>query len=335
MPIEPAPQSHGIAFAKTRDGLTLPVIDVSRPPFAIPDDPASIAARRDAFLRWHRRQYWMPRFVTMLILQFAAYRSPLARAVFQSDDGYLDGITTYIMKLGAEHLPAGFDSPIDRKIASAPHVPLLRLRMQQIAKSLARSLQEPLARDATADLHLINIAGGPALDSINTLILLDRSRANLMKRKIAIHVLDTQIEGPTFGGNALAALQAAGHPLHGLDIAFRYRPYDWNDTAALRALLEETRGAVVAASSEGGLFEYGSDVAIVRNLEELRAGGVDYVAGSVTTSSEMRKRLIAQTQFMLRPRGLEGFRPLAERAGYHIATSEPAELSEQVLLEIA
>lgn len=334
MPIETGPISDGIVFAKTRDGLALPIIDVSRPPFAIPDDPASLAARRATFLVWQRRQHRMPRFIIRLLLQFAAQHSPLARAVFQSDDGYLDSITTYIMKLGAEHLPEGYHSPVDRRIASAPHVPMLRLRMQQIAKSLAHALQEPLACDAAAPLHLINIAGGPALDSINALILLSRSHPTFVKRKIAIHVLDSQIEGPAFGANALAALQTAGRPLHGLDIAFRHTPYDWNDVAALRALLQETRGAVVAASSEGGLFEYGSDEAIVSNLTALRDGGVNCVAGSVTSSSEMRKRLIAQTQFKLRPRGLDGFRPLAERGGYRIIKSEPAELSDQVLLRI-
>ena len=118
-------------------------------------------------------------------------------------------------------------------------------------------------------------------------------------------------------------------------ITFAHLPYDWNDTAALRKLLEETRGAVIAASSEGGLFEYGSDDAIVANLTALREGGVAHVAGSVTSASELRKRMIAQTRFKLYPRGLEGFAPLAARAGYAVAKSEPALFSDQVLLRPA
>jgi hypothetical protein len=335
MPIDISSMNDGVVFAKTRDGLALPVIDVSRPPFAIPDDPASLAAYRDTFREWHRRQRLLPGFVTRLVRRFAARRSRLVRAVFQSHDGGLDGITTYIMKLGADHLPEGFDGFIDRRVASAPHGLLLRLRMQQIAKSLARALSEPLMRDPAAPLHLINIAGGPALDTINALIMLGVSRPDLVKRNIAIHVLDSEAEGPAFGANALTALQAPGRPLYGIDIAFQHRLYDWNDTAPLRALLQETRGAVVAAASEGGLFEYGSDDAIVSNLATLRNGGVDCVAGSVTSSSETRKQLIAITQFKLRPRGLKGFRPLADRAGYRIITSEPADLSDQVTLKIA
>jgi hypothetical protein len=256
----------------------------------------------------------MPRFVTTLFLRMAAKRSRLVRALLRSGEAYLDSITTYVMKLGDKHLPPGFDGPVDRKIAGAPHV--LRLRMQQIAKLLAGALVEPLERNANAALHFINIAGGPALDSINTIILLNQSHAALLKRPIVIHVLDMQTEGPAFGANALASLQAGGGPLHGLDVEFRHRPYDRNDTAALRSLLAEgaSQGAITAA---------------------LREASVLLVAGSVTSSSEARKRMIAETRFRLYPRGLEGFAPLAARAGYAVARAEPAVLSDQVLLRPA
>src|SRR5262249_11146796 len=138
----------------------------------------------------------MPRFITSLLMRLAARRSRLMRALFESDESYLDSITTYVMKLGADHLPPGFDSRVDRNIASAPHVPLLRLRMQQIAKFLAAALRAPLTRDAQAPLHLINIAGGPALDSINALIFLARVDGDLLRRPITIHVLDAQADGP-------------------------------------------------------------------------------------------------------------------------------------------
>src|SRR5262249_36597984 len=78
--------------------------------------------------------------------------------------------------------------------------------------------------------------------------------------------------------------------------------------------------------------EYGSDDAIVANLTALARAGVPIVAGSVTTSSAMRKRMIAQTSFRLFARGLEGFAPLAERGSYAIAESRPAVVSEHELL---
>jgi hypothetical protein len=224
---------------------------------------------------------------------------------------------------------------MDRRIAAAPHVTLVRLRMQQIARLLADALVAPLADAPGAPLDLVNIAGGPALDSINALIVLARAHATLLRRPIAIHVFDAQQDGPTFGARALAALAAPGGPLHGLEIQFQHHAYDWNDTAPLARLLDglAARGAIIAASSEGGLFEYGTDDAIVANLTALARAGVPIVAGSVTTSSEMRKRMIAQAKrFRIFPRGLEGFAPLAERGRYAIADSRPAIVSEQVLL---
>src|SRR5215470_12882309 len=331
----PAGDSRAVVFATTADGLRLPVIDVTHPAFAIPDDPASLAARRDAFLAWDRRNRLMPAVVSRLLMRLGAQRSSLLRRILASGNEYLDSITTYMLKLGADHLPPGFDGPVDRKVAAAPHVALLRLRMQQIARLLAQALLARLG-DAPPDapLNLINIAGGPALDSINALIMLARAHATLLYRPIAIHVFDAQQDGPTFGVRALLALTAPEGPLHGLEVQFQHHAYDWNDTAPLARLLTDlaARGAIIAASSEGGLFEYGTDDAVVANLAALARAGVPIVAGSVTSSSEVRKRMIAQTTLRLFARGLEGFAPLAERSGYAIAESRTAFVSEQVLL---
>jgi hypothetical protein len=212
--------------------------------------------------------------------------------------------------------------------------------MQQIARLLAEALRAPLAARPGAPLHFVNIAGGPALDSINALIILARAHATPIptrnQRPIAIHVLDARREGPDFGARALAALTAPGGPLEGKEVQFAHHAYDWNDAAPLAQLLAglAARGAIVAASSEGGLFEYGSDDAIVANLSALARAGVPIVVGSVTSSSEVRKRMIAQARFRLFPRGLEGFAPLAERGGYAVAESCTAMVSEQVLLRL-
>jgi hypothetical protein len=313
------------------------VIDLTDARFAVADDPQSLAARNDAFVAWDRKNRRMPSFLMRFLLRAARRRSRLLQAMFESQESYLDSISTYMMKLGADNLPDGFDGPMDRKIAAAPHVVLLRLRMQQIAKLLAEALVAPLQSQSAAPLHLINIAGGPALDSINVVLLLRRSHEALLRRPIAIHVLDSRSEGPAFGSNALAALSAAGGPLHGLDIAFTHRPYDWNGRAPLTQLARDldAQRAVVAVSSEGGLFEYGDDDAIIGNLRTLRDARVPLVAGSVTSASDIRKRMLAQTKFRLFPRGLEGFAPLARQGGYVIAERRPAIIGDQVLLRLA
>jgi hypothetical protein len=206
----PAGDGRAVVFATTADGLRLPVIDVTHPAFAVPDDPASLAARRDAFLAWDRRNRRMPRIVMRLLARLGARRSPLLRMILASENEFLDSISTYVIKLGPDHLPPGFDGPVDRKVAAAPHVALVRLRMQQIARLLSEALLAPLADAPDAPLHLVNIAGGPALDSINALIMLARAQATLIHCPIAIHVFDAQQDGETFGARASCAHSARG-----------------------------------------------------------------------------------------------------------------------------
>ena len=323
-------------MAKTREGHDLPVIDFTDPRFAVPDNRAAAQALYDAFIKSERQRHFIPKFIMRAMMRRAARESRLVRAVLASDAGYLDGMTTYAMKLGVDNLVPPYDTRMDRRLAASPHVTLMRLRMQQVARLLADGLAEHLAQAAGAPLHLINIGGGPALDSVNALILLRRARADLMRRPVVIHVLDSCTDGPFFGANALAALKQHGRPLHGLDAAWERHDYDWNAADALAGLVRDlaSAGGVIAASSEGALFEYGSDEAIIANLAALRhdGAGARLVVGSVTGDDETRRRLIAETQFRLVPRGLAGFAPLAARAGFAIARAEPAGLSDQVLL---
>jgi hypothetical protein len=213
---------------------------------------------------------------------------------------------------------------------------LLRLRTQQVARLTADGLAAQLAAAPGMPLHLINIGGGPAVDSMNTLILLNKRDESLLRHPIVIHVLDLDDAGPFFGNTALVAHKAGSGPLAGRDIAFDHRPYDWDNSDLLKQLVGglTAAGAIIAASSEGGLFEYGSDEAIVANLLALRAGA-QLVAGSVTTADELRRRAINESRFKLIPRGLEGFAPLAARCGFRIAQAESAQLSDQVLLRPA
>lgn len=320
--------------ALTRDGISLPVIDVTDPRFAVPDDPDSLRKLLDAAREEERRNRRIPKFIMQWLLKSAAKRSRLLQPLLAGNATFLDGMSTYLMKLGADNLVPPYDSPMDRRVAASPNLTLLRLRTQQVARLVADAVATELSQAAAAPLHLINIAGGPAIDSLNTLMILNRDHGDLLRRQIVVHVLDLDEAGPFFGNNALAALLADGAPLAGLDVVFEHHRYDWDESAPLGALLHElgAAGAIVAASSEGGLFEYGSDAAVLANLEALRAGKVKLVAGSVTSSDETRRRQITAGRFKLVPRGLEGFAPLAARAGYRIAQAETALLSDQVLL---
>jgi hypothetical protein len=309
------------------------VIDVTNPHFTVPGDSVAVQRARDAFIVEERQWRHVPQFVMRIMLRALARKSRLVRALFHSDSGYLDSLSTYVLKLGPDDLVPPYDSPTDRKVASS-HVLLMRLRMQQVAHLLAEGLAEDLATAGpAAPLHLINIGGGPALDSINALIVLRNARPKLLNRPIAVEVLDANADGAFFGANALAAMKADQGPLAGLDIAMHQHDYNWDQPALLEGLVAKlvSSGAVIAASSEG---EYGSDETIVANLKVLHAGGVGarLVVGSVTVGDDLRRRMIARMGFKLYPRGIAGFAPLAAAAGFRVVKAEQASLSEQVLL---
>ena len=326
---------EGVVLARTTEGYDLPVIDVTHPRFAVPEDDDSIEALRQAFMEYERRQARVPRFLMRWMIASAARRSRFLNGVFRPAATFLDGLTTYAMKLGEANLLPPFDSDMDRQFARSPHVTCLRLRMQQTASLIADAAARDLRDAPGRPLHLLNIAGGPAMDAVNAVILLARSSPELLG-PVRIVVLDPDEMGPAFGAAALQELSRPGDALHGLDVRLHRIPYDWTDTAPLDDLVATSvgSGAVIVASSEGGLFEYGSDDDIARNLASLHAEGrgAKAVVGSVTSGDEHRRRMVAQTSLKVIPRGLQGFAPLAARAGYRIARSRPAFISDQVQL---
>jgi hypothetical protein len=269
-----------------------------------------------------------------LLLRLATRRSLLLRAAIEPQAAYLGGLPTYVMKIGPDNLAPPFDSRIDRQVAAAPAVTSMRIRLQQVARLTAKGLEEDLAKRPGVPLHLINIGGGPAIDSINALILLKDT--GLLARPVTIQVLDVDAGGPHFGASALAALGADGAPLAKLDVSLVHMIYDWNDTEPLRRLIEAiaAKPAIIAASSEGALFDYAGDDAVLANLEALHAGGrgACIVVGSITRADEITRRVLSSSPFKLVPRGIDEFSVLSARAGFHVADAEAALISDQVLL---
>jgi len=322
----------GIVYATTPDGLELPIIDITHPAFAIPDDPASRSELIEQYKLTSANESRGPIFIRRLFMKLGARRSQLLRALIEPRGSFLGGLTTYIMKLGPANLPDGFNTPLDQRIVGSPHARFVRLRLQHCAMMLVDGLAPLLTTQPAAPLHFISIGGGPAMDCINALLLLAKTHAHLLQRAIHIHVCDLDTQGPGFGANAIKALLAPSAPLAGLNITFDSRPYDWNTTAALTTLLDSIESSsIVAASSEGALFEYGSDDAIIANLRALHTRA-SLVVGSVTSSDAIRREQVRTIGFSLYPRGLEGFRPLAERAGYAVDRAEITPLSDHVTL---
>jgi hypothetical protein len=91
---------------------------------------------------------------------------------------------------------------------------------------------------------------------------------------------------------------------------------------------------VTAASSEGALFEYGSDEDIVANLQVLRGatGAGSFIVGSVTRDDPEGRRLRAMSRIPVRPRGLARFGELAGRAGWRVETAVELPFTDVVRL---
>jgi hypothetical protein len=309
-----------VYYATAPDGSELPVVDVTTPEFAPPYDEAQMARRVAIFARAERWRGRIPEPVQRFVLGMAARRSRLARALYHSREGAIGGMTLYVAKLGPRMLGDGYPTIIDRQIASAPPSWLARVRLEDMARLLAEGLSPLLAAHSTRPVHFFNIAGGPAADSWNALLVLHKEMPERLRgRHIGIHVLDRDEEGPSFGARAVEALRAEGAPLRELDLHYRRVAYDWGHAAQLQSIFEATGAAdaAVAVSSEGGLFEYGSDDEIIGNLDAVRAATAAdaIVVGSVTRAEAPPEFL---REFTVRPRKLAAFRDLAARAGWSL-----------------
>jgi hypothetical protein len=326
----------GVSYAVTNDGVELPVLDVTHPAFSCELSELEQAAMLSRFLDEQRRFARLPRWLRAALVRFALRGSRIARGLRRAEHGYLDSMTTYLFKLGPKNL-GSYAVPVDRKILRTLPAISVRLRAADMARLLADGLVPRLSADASRPLYLVNIAGGPASDSLNALILLRREWPQLLAaRPIMLDVLDRDRDGPAFGGRALAALQEAAAPLHGLSVRFEHRPYDWRDPSGLADTLRLANAsrAVVAVSSEGGLFEYGTDRDVVENLRVLGGGGEDalFVVGSVTRDDEAMRTLKLTSTIATKPRGLAAFSALVEAAGFGVARSIARPFSDQVLL---
>ena len=310
----------GVCYAVTDDGLELPVIDVTHDAFAIGPSPAELAEISAQSLRMLRQSIGVP----VMLQKMATKGSILLREAF-GKERFLGGMTTYLQKLGPANLGAAYANDVDRRVAASIGPLCMRLRLRDTARMLAARLAPALAAAPGAPLEMISIGGGPAPECWNALILLRQvAAASLEGRGIRIRSLDVDREGASFGARCVDALRAEGAPLHGLDVALAHVAYDWTDPGTLCGVTDALASAVAIGSTEGGLFEYGSDQEIVANLEALRA---QTPPGFVMTGSVVRDEATADPSLAIMreirgipPRllGLDRFAAVAAAAGWQV-----------------
>ncbi|MFZ5894921.1 MAG: hypothetical protein ACOY0T_27920 [Myxococcota bacterium] len=338
--VQRRPELHkkpGVHYAFTNDGLELPLVDITHEAFALNTTPAQQRALTSAFMREQAKFAKLPDLVQRALLRVFLRGSILADALRKSEGTFLTGLGTYLLKLPPDMLGSAYSRPVDRRIASALPALSVRLRLQDMAELAAGAIAPALASEPSRALWFVNIAGGPAFDSLNALLLLNRKQRELLEdRIIRIRVLDADDTGPNFGARALAQLSGRGAPLWGLDVRFEHQSFDWSDPAGLREALEqaEAEHAFTLGASEGGLFEYGSDADILSILSEFRDGASRLlgIVGSVTRDDEVIAMLKKTSKAATRPRGLPVFERLCRSVGYEISQAIERPVCDDVLI---
>jgi hypothetical protein len=327
----------GLYYAFTDEGVELPVIDLGHPAFADSLSEQELSSGLERYEAEQRAFERIPRPLRRWLLRIALRGSVLGHGLLRAEGGVLSGMSTYLLKLGPDLLGRAYAKPIDRQIAGSVLARCIRQRLGDMARLLADTLLPQLVGSPGRSIDFINIAGGPAMDSINALLLLQREAAGLLTgRSILVHVLDRDASGPRFGQRALAALQAPSAPLADVSIELVQEPYAWQQPSGLVSALARARwrNSACVASSEGGLFEYGSDGDIVQNLKFLHEHappGIAFVA-SVTRGDELARRIVSRSGALLHPRGLAVLGRLIEGTGLLLSRSIERTMSDQVVL---
>jgi hypothetical protein len=306
-----------VVYAMTDEGEKLAVIDVTNAAFAVSATDEELAAMAEQYVLEAGRQQEIPP-----ALREALRSSKLGRGLMAASGTFVDGMTTYHLKLGPGNLGDGF-SPIDQRIAASFPAFTVRLRLQDMARLMADGLAGAAMAEPRRRICLVNIGGGPGSDSWNSLILLRDKYAHLLAgREIVIAILDLDQRGPAFGARALDALCAPEAPMSGLKIELLHFGYEWSNAGQLRDVLHELRAgnSVCGISSEGALFEYGSDEEIVSNLQALHVGtaGDSIVVGSVTRGGKPVRASLIGNRVPTRPRTMEAFQNLATQGGWTV-----------------
>ena len=262
----------GLSYAFTGNGVELPVLDITHPLFISSIDEVKLKellkkAEKNAEETAEKFNN-MPAYIT----RFLAKRSFTMAELLQhkGDNVFLSGVSTLMLKLGPGLIGIGRKRFLDRLASRGIGGMVLRMRVRDLSKCQATALIPILRKSPDKNLCMINIAGGAASDTINTLFLILQEDPLLLKnRKIEIYVLDIDSFGPAFAAECFSVLKSPARQFNNLNISFRHIQYDWNNTLFLNKLLSERKDWLIACSSEGGLFEYCSDEVIDKNLDTL------------------------------------------------------------------
>ncbi|MBU7017361.1 MAG: hypothetical protein HXS44_07610 [Theionarchaea archaeon] len=256
-----------LSYVYTDDGIKLPVLDITHPLFIESIDEEHLPDLQKESAQGVKNLREMPDSLK----KYLGENSLIYRGFFlkNPNETSLSGMSTLMSKLGPHLIGNGKERAIDREASQGIGPVAARLRLRDICLLQARALI-PQLTGSKKDLCFINIAGGTATDSTNTLILILKENQSLLKgRKIEICVFDSDTRGPHFAGQCIRALKAPECYFHDLNISSNHIHYNWADTRELVKFLSKRKESIMMCASEGGLFEYATNEEIVDNLNSL------------------------------------------------------------------
>lgn len=316
--------TEGMARTWVSSGdLRLPVVDVTDPAFAMEVDAEQLPDLAQSSLERMEKLARMPAPLRTMMRRSLARNSVLLGGRSRAG-AVMSGMTTYLNKLGPANLDPAWAGRYDDNVARMIPCVAVRLRLHAIADLLAAQLTTALPT-AGRTVRLLNLGGGTAMDSLNALILVQASDPSLLAgRQIVVHVLDTDDAGPRFGAACAQALTADGAPLAGVELSVEPTHYDWSNPAQLEPVVGAWADELIAGSSEGALFEYGSDAQITANLDALHRfvtpGFV--LVGSLWRESRLTHAMQASNPLGLQLRHLDSFGALVRASGWSIDRSQ-------------
>lgn len=340
-PAEAGRAPGGVWYAEAPDGLRLAIIDIDHPAFRVALDDAELKRMGEAFIEEQARAQgsWPRRLFDRFVLPRFLRRSRIGRGLLDARGATLDGLTTYLLKLGPDRLEGAWVKDLDRRIAASFPGLSLRLRLQDVAELLATVLATRLGTAPDRPLWLVSLAGGAAMESLNALARLQRvAPALVAARATRVLVLDPDTRMTGFGRAALAEWRAPGGPLHGVRVELGRVAYDWHDPESLTGVLATIPGsALVAIVSEGGLFDYADDASVATHLRTIRARcpPETVVCGTVNLQGRAGTFLNRGSRVAVHPRSLEAIRDLAASAGWSVAEVRERPLNVAFRLERA
>jgi hypothetical protein len=317
----------GLSYAVMDNGIELPVLDITHPLFLSSiNETKLIKYLKEVENGGEKRAESFQKIPAVIKRFFAKHSFIMADLLSEKkEDKFLSGLSTLLLKMGPDLIGRGRRSFLDRLASKGIGGMVLRMRLRDIAQCQAEMLTPRLEDYPDKDLCFVNIAGGTSCDSINTLLLILQNDKEILKnRHIEINVLDIDKAGSDFAERSIEALKSGDGKFSNLNVSLRYLPYNWNHTAELRDLLKNRKEWLIICTSEGGLFEYGSDEDIISNLDAIyeNSRGEIILAGSVMrdidTIDAAAKAAMKITSIKARMLGIGGLNTILEKTKWKL-----------------